>query len=95
VKECAAYDNRATIQGAGKGERLENMTPASRLTILTKIMEAMGCLEEMPCGGIGANGAPQAELDLASKDGRCAENDAVYHQSQQAWLHLNEALKLL
>ena len=71
------------------------MKPTKMIAVIKIIQSAMERLEDMPCGGIGANGSSQAELDAASENGRCVDNDAVYHRSQQAWLHLNETLKLL
>lgn len=47
-------------------------------------------LENMPCGGVGEGGSTQKELD---RDVLCGEiEDATYHNSQQAWLYLQQAL---
>jgi hypothetical protein len=58
-----------------------------------EVERAMDCLEQMPCGGIGADGASQTELDEASEQGDAFDKDAIYHTAQQAWLILNEILK--
>lgn len=56
------------------------------------IEAAMHHLENMPCGGVGADGATYEELDAAASSGNSIECDAVYHNSQQAWLYLRQAL---
>lgn len=71
------------------------MTPGKRLTIREKIMEAMGHLEQMPCGGVGRHGPTKAELEDCERAGHVYIDNAEYHQTQQAWLCLGEALKLL
>ena len=57
------------------------------------VRAAMDTLENMPVGGIGEEGATQAELDEASGNGDAYRKDANYHTAQQAWLLLSEAIK--
>jgi len=57
------------------------------------IREAMRILEGMPVGGVGKDGATQAELDEAAENGEYYASDANYDVAQRAWLKLNEALK--
>lgn len=57
------------------------------------IEAAMLELENMPVGGIGADGATQRELTKAGENGMPYDSDSVYHCTQQAWLYLHRALK--
>ena len=84
-----------TILGIGSGSLSERILQviADRYSMFGSIKAAMACLEEMPCGGVGANGADQEQLDAANNEGVAYCGDATYHQSQQAWLHLAKALK--
>ena len=60
---------------------------------IEKIKLAMVALEQMPCGGIiGSMGATQTELDQSVEDGIAICEDGVYHNTQQAWLYLNDFL---
>lgn len=65
------------------------------MSALQNIIDAQGWLEQMPMGGIGTNGATDQELLDAEESGHCYEGDAVYHNSQRAWLLLEQARKEL
>lgn len=54
------------------------------------ILAAINQLENMPCGGVGDDGMTQQELDDAVALGEV--DDAMYHNAQQAYLFLREAL---
>jgi len=54
------------------------------------ILAAINQLENMPCGGVGDDGMTQEELDQAVEDRNI--EDAVYHNAQQAYLFLREAV---
>ncbi|MDP2682029.1 MAG: hypothetical protein Q8P28_04360 [Deltaproteobacteria bacterium] len=64
--------------------------------IIGLIKEAMECLESMPCGCIGEDGATQEELYEATYyyngDANC-DDDANYHPAQQAWLLLKKCVE--
>ena len=68
-------------------------TPSNPL--LSILQEIQQCVEDMPCGGIGENGATQTELDEANERGCPVESDAMYHQSQQAWLIAQRGIDLM
>ncbi len=57
------------------------------------IFAAINQLENMPCGGVGDDGMTQHELDDAVALGEVY--DATYHNAQQAYLFLREALDRL
>jgi len=66
-----------------------------KMKAIKLLIEAQTELENLPVGGIGADGASQDELDEASEQGQAFEDDAECHQGQQAWLKIQEAIKLL
>ena len=53
----------------------------------------MSDIENIACGGVGANGATRDELDECNASGRPYGDNTDYHQCQSAWLYLNEALQ--
>ena len=53
----------------------------------------MSDIENIDCGGVGANGATRDELDECNASGRPYGDNTDYHQCQSAWLYLNEALQ--
>ena len=63
--------------------------------LLDILLSIQGNAESLPCGGIGSDGATQAELDEANELGRPFENDAVYHTGQQIWLEAQRGIILL
>ena len=68
------------------------MTKQEKISEL--IIDAMAMLENLPCGGIGADGYTEEELDAFTDQGTFAEQDAVYHMGQEVWLMLEKARKL-
>lgn len=56
------------------------------------IIEAMATLEQMPCGGIGADGYTLVELIEAEDRGSVADGNADYHTAQRAWRILEQAI---
>ena len=52
-------------------------------------------LENLPVGGIGEFGAEQWQLDEAAITGQPFDGDGNYHQGQQAWLRIQEAINKL
>lgn len=63
--------------------------------ILSKIESAMESLTWASMGGVGPDGATQAELDEAAAKGQHFAGDSDYHAMQQAYLTLAEALEML
>lgn len=58
------------------------------------IIEAMGTLENLSMGGIGADGPTVEELDdYADKTGGCFEDNADYHTGQRTWRLLEGLVK--
>ncbi len=56
--------------------------------IYNELSRVQETLEQMPCGGIGPNGATEDDLDEAAAEGRHYGDDAMYHTAQQAWLQI-------
>ena len=65
--------------------RVEQLEAATR--------EAMHCLENISCGGVGAGGHTLAELNAIGEAENVAEDNADYHTAQTAWRILETALK--
>ncbi len=57
-----------------------------------ELRAVMDVLVNMPCGGIGSDGATMAELEEAAGRGRAFLDDAEYHQTQWAWRMLEALL---
>ena len=65
------------------------------LFVVGLLTDAAAALENLPVGGIGPDGATQAELDAAGEQCAPCAGDASYHQAQQAWLWIEKALIIL
>lgn len=63
--------------------------------IIELLVQAQNDLENLPVGGIGADGATQSDLDHAAECGDSYADDNEYHQGQQAWLRIQEAINKL
>ena len=63
--------------------------------LLDILLAIQGEAENLPCGGIGDNGATQDDLYAANELGRPVEDDAVYHNGQQIWLIAQKGVSLL
>lgn len=59
------------------------------------IQSTQALCESMPCGGIGAKGPTQEELDEAIEQGAPITGDDTFHRGQQIWLNLDRMLQLL
>lgn len=60
-----------------------------------QLKAAQEAMENLPMGGIGRDGATQAEIDEAEESGHAIEGDASHHQGQKAWLIIERAKALL
>ena len=60
------------------------------------IEQAMDELQNMPCGGIGADGPTLDEIDAhVEETEECIDNDAFLHTAQRTWRLLERALDLM
>lgn len=67
----------------------------SRIEIIELLVQAQQDLENLPVGGIGADGATQSDLDYAAYLGDSYNDNAEYHQGQLAWLRIQKAIDTL
>jgi len=69
----------------------ETFDHVTTIAIVSLLREAQEAMENLPMGGIGRDGATQAEIDAAEESGHALEDDASYHQGQKTWLILERA----
>ena len=63
------------------------------MTPLENIRAAMANIANLPCGGVGADGATRKALHDSLRQSRDFAFD--YYQAQSAWLYLRDAEKQL
>jgi len=63
-------------------------------TLIDALVSIQEEVEELSCGGIGADGATQEELDAANEEHHFMENDSTFHTGQQIWLLAERAINL-
>jgi hypothetical protein len=72
----------------------QDVTDVNLKALFDILREIQEISENLPCGGIGAEGPTQEELDAANEEGHPVEDDAVYHAGQQIWLLAERASKV-
>lgn len=63
--------------------------------IKSLLYEIQSNAEDFAVGGIGRDGASQAELDDAGAAGGYFAGDAEYHHAQQIWLLADRAIQIV
>jgi len=63
-------------------------------TLIEALVSIQEDIENLPCGGIGKDGATQEELDAANDEQHFIDGDALYHTGQQIWLLAERAITL-